>query len=279
MNRKILLCFGILVLSLAGCFPGVPQSEPAIPVVPEVRVPVETEFGGSPRVNIVTPQTPTEQAALITTTATYTPAFTPTASRTPTTTLSPTTTSTPTITPTPTFDFPDFTVKENQANCRYGPGTAYLYAAGLYAGDHAEVRGRNYSGTWLYLKPDKIDYFCWAAASVGEVTGDVFSVLVWQRNLPKTTFVGPVELVSATRNGDLVTVVWEPVQVNPPEDARGYLIEAVLCQGGNLFSTAVHTEDNQFTFTDERTCNGASSANIFVVEKHGYTDPVSIPWP
>jgi len=29
---------------------------------------------------------------------------------------------------------------KKQANCRYGPGKAYLYAWGMYTGDTAEVR-------------------------------------------------------------------------------------------------------------------------------------------
>jgi hypothetical protein len=206
------------------------------------------------------------------------PSSTATVTQTATITQTPTQSQTPTITPTPTFDFPDFTV-QMQANCRYGPGTAYLYAAGLYPGDLAEVRGRNFSGSWLYLKPEKIDYFCWAAASVGEVTGDIFSVVIWQPNLPKTTFIGPPKEVFAERQGDQVTVVWEPVRVNPPEDSRGYLIEATLCQNGNLMSLAVHTENSSYTFTDEPGCDSPSSGRLYAVEKHGYTDPVPIPWP
>lgn len=206
------------------------------------------------------------------------PSATPTVTPTSTATLTPTITPTATITPTPTFDFPDFTISENQANCRYGPGTAYLYAAGLYSGDHAEVRGRNYSGTWLYLKPDKIDYFCWAAASVGMVEGDVFSVVVWQPNLPKTTFVGPPDGVTATRSGDQVTVSWNPVNFKPPEDGRGYLVEANVCQNGGLVSVAYHTEGTEITLSDDPAC-GNSSGQVYAVEKHGYTDPVPIPWP
>jgi hypothetical protein len=230
---------------------------------------------------VVSPTTQSTQTPAPSPTPTRTetplPTATATTTRTSTPTLSPTITLTPTITPTATFDFPDFVVAE-QANCRYGPGTAYLYAAGLFAGDHAEVRGRNSAGTWLYLRPDTIDYFCWAAASVGEVQGDVFSVLVWQPNLPRTTFIGPVSQVQASRSGSEVTVVWEPVQVNPPEDGRGYLIEAYLCQNGGLVFQAFHTDGNSYTFQDDPGC-GNSSGLLYAVEKHGYTTPVQIPWP
>lgn len=256
----------VCVLLLSGCRGASVASTPTTTTKPIAVFTLVAD--GTPTVTIT---------AIPTRTPSRTPLRTATIARTSTATLSPTITNTPTITPTPTFDFPDFLVGE-QANCRYGPGTAYLYAAGLFEGDHAEVRGRNYSGTWLYLKPDNIDYFCWAAASVGEVQGDVFSVLVWQPNLPRTTFIGPVSQVQASRDGNQVTVIWEPVQVNPPEDSRGYLIEAYVCQNGGLVFQAVHTDENTYTFLDDPSC-GNSSGLLYAVEKHGYTAPVQIPWP
>ena len=114
-------------------------------------------------------------------TATHTD--TPTETLTPTITPTPTISPTPTITPTPTFDFPDVNVLM-QANCRYGPGTAYLYAHGLYEGDQGEVNGRNYSGTWLWIKPENLDWHCWVAASVVEVQGDIGMVVVHRSSLP-----------------------------------------------------------------------------------------------
>jgi hypothetical protein len=253
----------VILAGLLGCLATAPAATPTALPAPD-----------SPNMTIIPPtDTPTQVHS-----ATPTVTHTATLTRTPTITPTATDTLTPTITPTPTFDFPDFTVRENQANCRYGPGTAYLYAAGLYAGDHAEVRGRNYSGTWLYLKPDTIDYFCWAAASVGEVVGEVFSVVVWQPNLPKTTFAGPPSGVTAARSGDQVTVSWNPVNFKPPEDGRGYLVEANVCQNGGLVAVAYHTEGSQLTLTDDPAC-GNSSGRVYAVEKHGYTDPVPIPWP
>jgi len=37
--------------------------------------------------------------------------------------------------------------------------------------------------------------------------------------------------------------------------------------------------DTTYTFTDEAGCAEASSGLLYTVEKHGYTDPVPIPWP
>jgi hypothetical protein len=195
----------------------------------------------------------------------------------PTETPIPSDTATPTITLTPTFDFPDVTVLM-QANCRYGPGQAYLYSHGFYTGDHAEVHGRNYSGSWLWVKPENLDRHCWVSASVVEIQGDVFSVAVFQSKLPQSTLYGPPEDVQAVRDGDLVTITWDTVWMTEDDD-RGYLIEATVCQDGSLIPIAVHTDDPGYELVDETRCSGPSSGLLYTVEKHGYTIPVQIPWP
>ena len=101
----------------------------------------------------------------------------PTSTPAATETLLPTITDTPAITLTPTFAFPQAVI-QMQANCRYGPGTAYLYSHGLYSGDQGEIHGRTPSGAWLWIKPENLERHCWAAASVMEVVGDIFSVKV-----------------------------------------------------------------------------------------------------
>jgi hypothetical protein len=208
-------------------------------------------------------------------TATTTPTATQTT--TPTITHTPTISPTATITPTPTFDFPDVTV-QMQANCRYGPGTAYLYAHGLYEGDHGEVNGRNYSGTWLWIQPDDLDWHCWVAASVVEIEGDINTVVVHRSQLPYSTLYGPPGNIQASRDGEQVVVTWNAVWMTD-DDYRGYLIEATLCQNGNLIPVAVHTDRPRYTFSDEQNCGGDSGGRLYAVEKHGYTDPVTIPWP
>ena len=240
--------------------------------------------------NLFSSPTPTSTATL-TATRTKTPAPSPSPSPVPsatptstatqtstsTVTLTPTITSTPTITPTPTFDFPDVTVLM-QANCRYGPGTVYLYAHGLYEGDHGEVNGRNYSGTWLWIKPDNLDWHCWVAASVVEVQGDIRTVVVHRSNLPHSSLYGPPGNVRASRDGERVVVSWGAVWMTEDDD-RGYLIEATICQNGNLVPIAVHTDRTSYDFSDELFCSGESGGRLYTVEKHGYSDPAVIPWP
>jgi hypothetical protein len=165
-----------------------------------------------------------------------------------------------------------------QANCRYGPGTAYLYAHGLYTNDTGTVWGRNASGTWLWVQPDNMKYQCWVAASVVEVVGDVMVLRVAPVRLPRSTLYGPPPWVKAERNGNQVTVTWGRVAMTEDDD-RGYMIEANVCQKGNLAWMAVATDETTYTFTDETTCKEKSSGFLYTVEKHGYTDPIKIPWP
>lgn len=110
------------------------------------------------------------------------------------------------------------------------------------------------------------------------IQGDIFTVWVKSVKLPHSTLYGPIQRVYAKRSGNEVTVNWEPVWMTLDDD-RGYLIEANLCQNGLLIWMAIQTNFTSHIFSDEPGCSTPSSAQIYVVEKHGYTDPVQIPWP
>jgi len=165
-----------------------------------------------------------------------------------------------------------------QANCRYGPGKAYLYAHGLYPGDVGVVDGRNYAGTWLWIKPYNLDWHCWVAASVVEVSGDVKDLKVVRSRLPHSTLYKAPENVTAVRRGDQVVISWSRVWMTADDD-RGYLLEANVCRNGYLIPIAVHTDGTSITVLDEKGCDKPSGGKLYTVEKHGYTDPVDIPWP
>lgn len=96
--------------------------------------------------------------------------------------------------------------------------------------------------------------------------------------LPHTTFAGPPPNLQATRNGSEVTVTWDKVELSD-DKRRGYLIEAMVCQNGAYFPMNVHTDDTTYTFTDEAGCKTPSGGKLYTAEKHGYSDPVDIPWP
>lgn len=168
----------------------------------------------------------------------------------------------------------------DNAFCRYGPDTAYLYAWGLERGDHVSILNRSQYGAWLWVRPDEAGYNCWVAASLLDVVdGEVESVVIFTDFwLPKSVLYGPIQSVGAVRDGKEVTVNWEAVFMTLDDD-RGYFIEVWLCQNGAYFWDAVQTDKLTYTFIDDDSCNFQSSGKIFVVEKHGYTDPVAINWP
>ena len=225
------------------------------------------------------PEIRSTHTASPTLTSTPTPSPTPTASPspTPTATLTPTATAIPSITPSPTPDVP-VAAALMRAFCRYGPGKAYLYSHELKAGDIAVIDGRNASGTWLWVQPGNLERHCWVSASVVETRGDLSTVNIVQSRLPHSTLYGPPEDVETGRKGDTVLISWERVWMTEDDD-RGYLIEARVCQNGSLVWISAQTNDNSYALTDERGCSGESGGKLYTVEKHGYTDPVTIPWP
>lgn len=207
-----------------------------------------------------------------TVTATFAATDTPTPDYTPTITLSPSKTPTPTATPEVRGRVLE------QANCRYGPGAAYLYEWGLYPANRVTVLGRNQDGSWVYVDPWTYVDYCWVKTSLLALTGDVFSVpQIWTR-LPYTEFYYPPQNVSATRNGDEVTVWWDLISMSV-DDNRGYLIEAWVCQDGQLIFTAINPWEPPAVLKDEAGCMQPSSGRIYTAEKHGYTEWILIRWP
>ena len=232
--------------------------------------------------------TPTSIAVRATTASTDTPeatrtlTATPTATPLPTLTFTPTIVFSPTITTTPTFTFPTVTVNK-QAHCRYGPSVAYLHAADLYPGDAGTVRGRYPFSNWLYIKFDKLNYFCWTAPSVVDVVGDVKTVAYKELNLQSigSNQYGPPAGVTAVRNGNRVTISWNQVRMTKDKD-RGYLLELFVCQD-TIYKWWTDSYPDQYTTTytvkDEAGCAQPSSGKLYTVEKHGFSEPAIIPWP
>ncbi|MDQ3005230.1 MAG: hypothetical protein M3R47_07585 [Chloroflexota bacterium] len=217
---------------------------------------------------------------------TETPTPSPTSTATKTLTARPvftaTTTPSPTISATATFAFPAATVNK-QAHCRYGPSVAYLHAADLFPGDTGTVRERYIYSNWLYVKFDKLNYFCWVAPSVVDVVGDVSALKYKELNLQSigSNMYGPPRGVTTTRNGAFVVISWEQVEMTRDDD-RGYLLELFVCQnGGYIWWTDSYPD--QFTTSyevkDESGCSQPSSGKLYTVEKHGFSEPANIPWP
>ena len=200
---------------------------------------------------------------------TSTPDFTPTESMTPTITLTPSKTPTPTSTPEVRG------VVLQQSNCRYGPGSAYLYEWGLYPTNRVTVLGRNQEGTWVYVDPWNYTDKCWVKTDLLELSGDVSSVPQIRTLLPYTQFYWPPPNVRSSRLGDEILVNWDLVPMSL-DDNRGYLIEAWLCQDGQLRFIPTQYWTPPAILIDEAGCMEQSSARIYTAEKHGYTEWIAI---
>lgn len=266
MTRRPTYLFLALGILLAAC--NLPAAARASATL---ILPASTETALPPSATFL-PDTPTP---------THAAPPTPTASQTPIP-PSPTVTNTPAPSVTPTYAFPAVTVKM-QAHCRYGPSKAHLHAADLYPGDTGTARGRFQYSRWLYVKFDKLNYFCWVAPSVVDVTGDISLLNYAEVKLPVpgVYLYGPPDEVSAIRDGKKVTIQWSQVTMTKDKD-RGYQLDLFVCQNGAYLWWPVSFPDQyttSYTVTDEKGCPAPSGGVIYTVEKHGYSKPKTIPWP
>jgi hypothetical protein len=144
-----------------------------------------------------------------------------------------------------------------------------------------EIIGRNDLGTWVLVQAFGGDNPCWVKASLLDIEGDVMAVAPTYIPLPKSPYYGPLTGVAALREGDQVTISWQPVQLRAGDETAEapYLVEAWLCQAGELIFTPVGSHINIVTVQDEPGCAEPSHARVYLVEKHGYTNWVEVPWP
>ncbi|HTX90321.1 MAG TPA: hypothetical protein VMC09_03805 [Anaerolineales bacterium] len=213
---------------------------------------------------------------------TVTPSLTPVFSPIPT--LSPNINPFPSITPTPE---PVVVTVTEHTTCLYGPGSVYLYKTEFAASTTLEVIGRNLDGSWLYVQNmTGWKNPCWLDAIMVRInTGDLATVPVtYSMLLYSNQYQPPV--ANATRAGSVVTVFWTAVSM-AKDDYRGYLVEAWVCQGGTQVFVPIGYvpayDQNKgvmgINVTDEPGCLAPSSARIYSVEKHGYSQWRKIDWP
>ena len=206
---------------------------------------------------------------------------TSTQSRTPSPTITATKSPTPLLTPTatPTYAILRGTVLE-QSNCRYGPGAAYLYKYGLYSGNNLEIIGRNKIGTWILVQAIGGSNPCWLKASLMDVHGALMSLAPASLPLPQSPYYGPLTGVSSKRAGDTVVISWDALNLRAGDDSLQYpyLLEAWVCQAGQLIFEPIGAWETTVSVRDEPGCSEPSHARIYGVEKHGYTAWVTVPW-
>jgi hypothetical protein len=247
-------------------------SRAANPIPSQAALPVEvTTTIGSVTFTTTPSPSPTHSQTAV-------PTLTSTVTATPTSAW--TDTHTPTVTLTSTYAILRGQVLE-LSNCRYGPGAPYLYKYGLIEGSNLDVIGRNDLGTWILVRAIGGTNPCWVKASLMEVKGDVMAVAPTEIPLPASPYYAPLSGVTAIREGEEVIISWKAVALRAGDETASppYLVEAWLCTSGRLEFTPVGSYTATVRLKDEVDCQEASHGRVYLVEKHGYTKPVEIPWP
>jgi hypothetical protein len=281
--------FLLVVLTAVSCAP-----EPAAQPTAVVQISTVIQLATVVHTVEVTRIVEVPVAVTYTPTPMYSPTFTETPTITPTFTWSPTTTLTPTFTKSPTYSPPRIRI-DVHAQCKFGPGAAYLFKYDIPEGVTMEVLGwmeilsHKTSGAWeptmwAYVKALGGTNPCWVNATLGTVTrGALTDAPMYTARLPYSQLYQPPKSVSARRDGNIVTVIWSSVWMTE-DDYRGYLVEAWVCHNGQLYFTPVGYQDVNaaspaVAIPDEPGCSEPSSGRLYTVEKHGYTQWVHIPWP
>lgn len=214
---------------------------------------------------------------------TVTPTPTPADTDTPT----PTATSADTPTITPTSEPAAITVLTS-TQCLFGPDPVYFNRYDILAGSQQTVIGRNQDGSWLFVQGTDHTYPCWVKTGLVKVDSGrlIDTPITSPILLPYITLYPPPQAVSTNRSGNDVTIFWLPIAMSEA-DYNGYLIEARVCQGGQLVfipksyvaSFDKNTSMMAVKVTDEPGCLEPSSARIYTIIKTGYSTPKDISWP
>lgn len=274
--QLIFVVLALLVLPVAACGPGLRNPAEASPPLEEPATPTP-----SPHANATTSPSPSFTATAF---KSDQPLPTSTASATPTPSSTPEPSPSPTPSPTPTL-IPTYSILRGEvlqrSNCRYGPGAPYLYKYGLVVGSNLEVIGRNELGTWVLVRAIGGDNPCWVKASLMEIKGDVMSVEPTYIPLPMSPYYGPLSGVNASRQGDQVTISWNPFQLRAGDETASaqYLVETWTCVDGQLLFTPTGTDTTAISVQDEKGCAEPSKARVYGVEKHGYTNWIEVKFP
>lgn len=264
-----IILFLVLISAAAGC------------ASRGVAVPTPTPMATFIPTSTITPS----QTATATETPTLTPTATSTETPTPTQTPTPTITLTPSITPTYAvirgkveLDDP-----EGRLSCRFGPGVMYLYKYSVANTTVLEIIGRLELSDWILVQAVGGSNPCWVNGNYMELRGDIqtvapvdpHKVLAW------SPYYDALTGVSAVRDGDVVTVFWNPLILRAGDDSGQvpYVVEAWVCVDGEITFTPVGVYSLAAEVLDEPGCDEPSYVRVFAAEKHGYTQWRVVDWP
>jgi hypothetical protein len=186
-------------------------------------------------------------------------------------------TQTPTITLTPTAT-PGVLrgkVLPEKLSCRFGPGVMYLYKYGIFQETVMEIIGRMELSSWILVQARGGDNPCWVNGDYMEIRGEIAYVPATDPHvvLAWSPYYEALTGVSAVRNGDEVTVYWNPLYLRAGDSSEQvpYVVEAWVCQGGEIVFDPVGAYSSAAVVVDEAGCVGESYVRVFAAEKHGYT--------
>ena len=170
------------------------------------------------------------------------------------------------------------------ASCRVGPGGGYLLRAVLHTGDAVEILGQmERNANWILVRVVATSANCWINTSLVEFPAEGGFNIIRDPHivLPYSDYYSPLRGVTATRNGDIVRVRWDPMVLrkgDDPEDTH-FVLVAWVCQNGNFVFRTAGTDEFAVNIRDETGCSELSHGMVLGAEKRGYTQPVQVQWP
>jgi len=195
----------------------------------------------------------------------------PIATTPPTSTFTPTPTFTATFTSTPA---PPTVTAFQDANCRFGPGSAYNITGSLLNGESAPIVGRNAETTWWVIQT-KSGATCWIWDGTVSVSGDTSRVPVIAPP-PTPTFTPEVTPLSAPApiapSGELTcrsSVFLEWSAVSHPNGIDHYEWQ-VTGPGGTQSGSANNTKVEFFV-----SCSSSYTWQVRAVDGDGNAGPYS----
>lgn len=193
-------------------------------------------------------------------------------------------TSTPTQTPLPIVESLKAVVIKDKLVCRYGPGANYLYLFAYNNGAKIKLIGQAFAANWVLVEnePQK----CWVNSEFLQIDGNfkqLNSMYPDGYKIPVSPYYGPTTVLSATREGDEITISWIEVIVSPGkyenENMFPYIVEVWHCVNGEFIFETLGTTYPAIKFIDHTNCDQPSHGRVYIQEKHGYAGPADIPWP
>jgi len=180
------------------------------------------------------------------------------------------------------------TVNADKLVCRYGPGANYLYLIALNRNTPLTLIGRADGNNWVLIenrgRSDSHD--CWVNGEFVQAEGDMKHLKVVYPDgykIPVSPYYGPTTVLSATREGDEITVSWIEIIVSPGKyespNMFPYIVEVWHCVNGEYIFETLGTTYPAIKFIDQEGCDQPSHGRVYIQEKHGYAGPADIPWP